>query len=771
MKLSSDWMDDNNAMKASFVVERSVSIVISTLNRANVLSKALRSLKYQNYSNFEVVVVNGPSTDGTQEVLDQYRGDIVIARLDEANLSKSRNIGIRASSGELVLFLDDDAFAEPDWISNIVAGYEKGVGGVGTRVWDHTGFQWQMNPFLIDRFYKPNFDAKPPLWAFEYTDSKTIPHILGASSSFSREALMTVGGFDEEIEYFLDESEVCRRVVEAGYKIRFVNSGASVLHKFASGVTRDERKILTYPYPVVKNKYYVTLSDWRRTGGSLSERLEACDAWLKELLDGASWQLRHQGISRAEYDRFVADARRGQADGRARAIAQERKSVAIEPAKPKIPTKFSTFSPTGGRKTFCFISRWTPERSPGGIARYIYDLASGFADRGHEVHLICGTDGPAHVDYVDGIWIRSLPDAELGATPVPNEIREVYGDIESGAARTNIAWARAAHAEVLRIRNDRYVDLVMAPTWDQEGLFCVLDRSLNTVVSINTTFRRYSEIEWKNLDSATLRELTALENIYLGRAHLFHYNSRASAKYLETAFGRSRDRGAIVPHGAPDIEPAALVRSLRNKSDVSSDRVRILYVSRLERRKGTDLLLDAAVRLLKQRDEIEFLIVGRDAYAQDPRRSYAAQFQAAHPELEGKVQFLGQLSDDEVAELREAADIFCVPSRYESFGIIYVEAMRYALPVVALAAGGVTDIVVDGETGLLCTDETGVAIERALTRLIDNPVERRAMGAAGRARFESHFEHNVVADAAVNAFTQLATNRFTPSVSVTAHAA
>src|SRR6516164_3476286 len=186
----------------------SVSVVISTLNRAALLEKSRTSLKYQNFGNFEVVVVNGPSTDATEHVLSSFYGTIVATQIGEANLSKSRNAGIALSTGELVLFLDDDAFAEPDWIANIASAYaDPSVGAVGTRVYDHTGFQWQMNPFLVDEFYNPSLKRKPPLWAFEFADSKSIPHILGASSSFRREALMKIGGFDEEIEYFLDESE------------------------------------------------------------------------------------------------------------------------------------------------------------------------------------------------------------------------------------------------------------------------------------------------------------------------------------------------------------------------------------------------------------------------------------------------------------------------------------------------------------------------------------------------------------------------------------
>ncbi len=725
--------------------EPAVSVVISTLNRGALLRKSLWSLKYQNYSNFEVVVVNGPSTDDSEDVIASYGKDIVVRRIDEANLSKSRNEGIKASSGDYVLFLDDDAFAEPDWIANIVSGYaDPTVGGVGTRVYDFTGFRWQMNPFLIDQFYKPNFDWKPPLWAFHFKDSKTIPHILGASSSFRRDALIEIGGFDEEIEYFLDESEVCRRISELGLTIRFIDSGASVHHKFASGVTRDERKILTYPYPVVKNKYYVTLSDWKRRGGDLSEVVRECDEWTQELLDGARWQFDNQGISRTEYDRFVKDVRRGQADGRLRAATQERKSAVIGPARPDALVPFGTIAAVGGRRTFCFISRWLPRRSPGGIARYMWDLATGFARHGHEVHIITMVDTPSMVEFEEGVWIRGLSQAEIESREAPPIVADAFGEAKSGAARMNIAWARAAHAEVLRLRRDRYVDAVIAPIWDQEGVFCALDDSLFTVVSTNTSFRTFAELEWRNLDRDTLRELTLLENVYIEKAKAFHSNSRASEKSLEEVFGRQRDgRWFRVPHGVADVAPAQVKRAADYRAS-NKGPVNILYVSRLEQRKGTDLLLSAAAALLKNGESIKLHVVGRDSYAGDPKRSYKTQFLAANPGLSDAVVFHGELDDAELVALYETADIFCVPSRYESFGIIYIEAMRYGLPVVALAAGGVTDIVVDGETGLLCTDKTAFAVQSALQTLIADRKLRLRMGQAGRDRFVQQFEDDVV---------------------------
>ncbi len=736
--------------------EISVSVVISTLNRASLLEKSLKSLEQQNYSNFEVVVVNGPSTDHTVDVLKKYSGRIIVGNLDEANLSRSRNIGINLSSGELVLFLDDDAFAEPDWIANIVAGYaEDGVGGVGTRVYDHTGFRWQMNPFLIDKYYNPNFEAQPPLWGFEFAGAHTIPHILGASSSFSREALIEIGGFDEEIEYFLDESEVCRRISETGRKIRFLNEGASVHHQFAPGITRDERRLLTHPYPVVKNKYYVCLSDWRRNGGSLSDYLEQCDAWLQKLQDDARWQLDNRGITRKEFDSFMRDVERGLRDGKQRALKQGRKSVKIAPANPEALLLFPTQKPAGGRKTFIFISRGNVRKGGGGIARYIWDLSLGFAQLGHETHLITLTDGPSSVEFYEGLWIRHISKATLQQDGIDSDVADVFGHLASGAAKLNVGWAKAAHAEVLRLRRDRYIDLVLAPVWDQEGLYCVLDRRLTTVVSMNTTFRRFADIEFRNLARETIEELTMLENLYVGSARLFHANSLSSAEHLRDDFRVGLGvRMVHAPHGVAEAPSMSVKGSVARTAPKANGRVKILYVSRLEKRKGTDLFLEAVAGLVRTHGEVQVDIVGRDGHADDPERSLRTQFERLYPG-QTNVIFHGELPDSALPDLYHDADIFCVPSRYESFGIIFIEAMRYGLPVVALDIGGARDIIENEVTGVLCARESSAVIQAELERLVTDEPRRKRIGEAARERFVQVYENQIVISQTLGALLSL----------------
>ncbi len=100
-----------------------ISVIISTYNRAPYLKQALGALQYQTYDDFEVVVVNGPSTDDTDQVLSEFEGAIKRCDCASRNISASRNIGIKAAQGEIVAFLDDDAVPDQFWLANIASSF------------------------------------------------------------------------------------------------------------------------------------------------------------------------------------------------------------------------------------------------------------------------------------------------------------------------------------------------------------------------------------------------------------------------------------------------------------------------------------------------------------------------------------------------------------------------------------------------------------------------------------------------------------------------
>src|SRR5262245_43262145 len=103
---------------------RRVSVVVNTINRAESLRRTLLSLLRLDYPEFEIVVVVGPSTDHTDAVVAEFAKTIKVARCEAANLSVSRNVGIRAASGEIVAFIDDDSVADPWWLDDIVPAFD-----------------------------------------------------------------------------------------------------------------------------------------------------------------------------------------------------------------------------------------------------------------------------------------------------------------------------------------------------------------------------------------------------------------------------------------------------------------------------------------------------------------------------------------------------------------------------------------------------------------------------------------------------------------------
>ena len=705
------------------------SIVINTLNRAAHLPKCLAALSRQTASNFEVIVVNGPSSDDTDAVLEGFASHIKIRRIGEANLSKSRNAGIAAASGDVVVFLDDDAYAEPGWLANILAGYNSPqVGGVGTRVWDHTGFKEQLNPRLIDETYTALFDVERPLWAYEDADSKTIPHILGASSSFRMEALRQIGGFDEEIEYFLDESEVCRRIAEAGYVIRFIETGPGVHHKYAAGVVRDASRILKYPYPVVKNKFYVTLSDCRRRNQRTDDAPSACSTFAEALLRDAGAALERGDMSRPVFDAYVADVMRARVDGVARAATGVRQNGTF-PQSPEPFKPFTLREGAEGAKRFVFITKYLPATAPGGVAQFMYDLAVGFARRGHHVHVITQTSAEGVIDFEDGVWIHRLPVSDI------DKIAHLTGaSLRSNAGRRNFAWSKLAHAEIRRIHDYQDVDLVICPIWDTEGLHCIHDPGLKTVLTLQTTFKTFSDIEAEKLDADTVAELRGLEAAAVEKASLVHAISTAIRDDVARCYRKADGaRWETAWLGLPDVATRPSAASADSAS------VNLLYASRLERRKGVDTFLEAAAKLLTRHASLTVTVIGRDPTAHGGHGGLGEAFLRDNPGVANRISFLGEVDHATLEKAYAQTDLFCVPTRFESFGLVFVEAMRAGKAVVATSVGGVPEVVDHQTTGLLVPPDDCPALVEALDQLISNRDLRQAMGTAGRVRYDTHF--------------------------------
>jgi glycogen synthase len=165
----------------------------------------------------------------------------------------------------------------------------------------------------------------------------------------------------------------------------------------------------------------------------------------------------------------------------------------------------------------------------------------------------------------------------------------------------------------------------------------------------------------------------------------------------------------------------------------------VLFVGRVTDQKGIFHLLEAA-RSLPAGVQVVLCASAPDTPEIEERLRRAV---GEHPNVLWINEMVGH---DVVTQLYSHAAVFCCPSVYEPFGLINLEAMACRTPVVASAVGGILEVVVDGETGILVPPARPDALAAALRRVLEDPELARRFGAAGRARVEAHFSWASVAE-------------------------
>ena len=143
----------------------------------------------------------------------------------------------------------------------------------------------------------------------------------------------------------------------------------------------------------------------------------------------------------------------------------------------------------------------------------------------------------------------------------------------------------------------------------------------------------------------------------------------------------------------------------------------ILFVGRIEPLKGIDILISAAAQLHED-ENFRVLIVGGDTRAEAELATLRAL--AERLDIDHHISFVGAVPHEDLPMYYNAADVCVVPSYYESFGLVAVEAMACGVPVVASRVGGLTSTVSDGETGYLIPWRCPEPFAERLELLLDN---------------------------------------------------
>jgi glycosyltransferase involved in cell wall biosynthesis len=233
------------------------------------------------------------------------------------------------------------------------------------------------------------------------------------------------------------------------------------------------------------------------------------------------------------------------------------------------------------------------------------------------------------------------------------------------------------------------------------------------------------------------------------RTDLFIAPSRAIADAVRAHYRYPVERIRLIPHGirssVTGLPPETRDR-VRGELAIHDDELAILFVGRLDATKGILDLWNAFERIAASNPgrTIILLIAGTGELAGKLKRRVEGSG------LAGRVRILGFRSD--VGRLLTAADIFVLPARYEAFGIVLLEAMSAGVPIVATRTGGIPEIVLDGETGILAEPDDPSDLARALLELADDPGKRQALGRAGRERWAQSFTLDRSVEATLEAY-------------------
>jgi glycosyltransferase involved in cell wall biosynthesis len=378
------------------------------------------------------------------------------------------------------------------------------------------------------------------------------------------------------------------------------------------------------------------------------------------------------------------------------------------------------------------------EVDAGGQNVHVASLATALAARGHDVTVHTRRDDPGlpeTVPFAAGVTVHHVTAGP--ASRVPKD------DL--------LPFMRAFGAELARYWRGSRPDVVHAHFW-MSGLASLAGAPDG--VPVVQTFHALGSVKRRHQGDADTSPSGRIEH----EATIAHSVHRTIATCSDEVrelrlLGVPTDRIHVVPCGV-DVEmftPSGPV-------DARTGRPRLLQVGRLVPRKGADI----ALRALRAIPDAELLLAGGPPAARLDDDPEAQRLRALARELgvDDRLVLLGGVGRDRMPALFRSADVVLCPPRYEPFGIVPLEAMACARPVVASAVGGHLDTVAEGRTGYLFPPGDADALARAVNSLLARP--ETTFGAAGRARAERRYGWDRVAAATEAAYRDVVGARPSP---------
>ena len=356
-----------------------------------------------------------------------------------------------------------------------------------------------------------------------------------------------------------------------------------------------------------------------------------------------------------------------------------------------------------------------PPLIEGGLARHVRKLAENLAALGADVHVLTrGREELAAEELRDNVWLHRVLEPTR-----PAELGEF------------IAWVEHMNTDMLAAGvelGDRFeFDLVHGHDWLVAVAGDHLAKRFGAPLAVTIHATEYGRHQgW--VDKHPQSHIHNIEKWAVHRADQVIACSAYMRDHIADVFGIEETRVAVIPNG---IDPADLrpwdeseMRRLRAEFAAPDEKL-VLLVGRLVHEKGFQIALEALPNVIAALGNVRFLVAGSGTHEAELRS------QATELGLDEHGTFLGWIGDDVLHTLYQIADLTVVPSIYEPFGLVALEAMASGCPCLVADTGGLREVVPHEEVGLRFRSRDPGSLARFATRVLaDDELGRRLVAEA-----------------------------------------
>lgn len=400
----------------------------------------------------------------------------------------------------------------------------------------------------------------------------------------------------------------------------------------------------------------------------------------------------------------------------------------------------------------CLISReFPPDTGWGGIGTFVHDLALGLKEIGQEVEVITLSkdQSSSTIDY-HGVTIhRVAVDASL------EQYQMLLSVMPYSHSLLKALWS--LYNKFLELNERKNFDVVEVPEMFGEGVFLALSKQCPLVVRLYTPHFKFIDDRLHLIDDGFDHQFLALlEKLTLLTADIVSSPSSDLGDYVSKAVGLETDEMVVI-RGLIDTDRFCPEGT---KALTEDSHLKVMFVGRLEERKGVYQLVRAIPDVVKKCPDAHFYFVGKDTNTARGKTSVLSELQR---ELEQRncskyVTFTGPVPHASMPDYFRSADIFVLPSLYDNAPLTCLEAISSGTALIGTSAGGMKEYVVDGESGTIVAPSDVSALADALIDLLSNEEKRKSYGVMARKRALELYDRKITAQRTLELYQLAATN-------------